>query len=761
MALLASIVLPAPAAVAPPRPVATIPVDDSTIAAAPAWVEVAFLEPVSAALLSLIAQDGAVTPLAAAVDPADRRRVSAPLPPGLRPGVWTIGWSVPDEQGRPVAGTFAFRVGAGAPAGAAVAAGRWPSAWAVATRWLTLLGLGLAAGVAVSALVGLRRGEPTVAGAWAGAAAVGATLAAVTTAIEPVLARQAAPGEMPRSLADAVAGMPAGWPLRLTAALLSALLWLGWIASGRTGTPVPASFAATGAGFAVGALAALGWSGSAARSAGPLQPLGTLADVLATAAIGLLIGGLVVVAFGRAPAAEAIPNLAASPEPERSTPRRAGAAARLLPAAPVLPATSSRPGPALATGFAPVLLPAAIVALVAGTLAAALTLPDAASIRSTAPGWLLLLDGLLLLGALLLAGRFSRRTGTGPLKVAALLALVASLGAATTPLLATPDAETLPTLARLDLAAAVPLPGDTVGTVNLALAPGAPGANGIVVALAQADGTVLPPAGAPLLELSFRPLDHPGGAQTVALLPDRFGGWATGAAILEDAGWWQADALFVAKDGQADRIPFWFVLPDPNATGRGPLPAADPAARAVFDRARARLATLRSVRYTQRLSDGSGSLYQSVLAVTDAVGGRPAAFEEHSRAGSQVVVGDTRWIRRAGDPGWTEQAAPSLSLPSAWAATYADAGGFRLGPVEEIAGEPCRVVTFSLRRGPQSAPTWFAWWVGEETGWIRREAMVSTRHYMVYTFSDFNADIRIEPPDAPQGPAAGQVLECL
>ncbi len=37
---------------------------------------------------------------------------------------------------------------------------------------------------------------------------------------------------------------------------------------------------------------------------------------------------------------------------------------------------------------------------------------------------------------------------------------------------------------------------------------------------------------------------------------------------------------------------------------------------------------------------------------------------------------------------------------------------------------------------------------------IRRETMVSSRHYMVYTFADFNEEIRIEPPVPSEAPAA-------
>jgi hypothetical protein len=264
---------------------------------------------------------------------------------------------------------------------------------------------------------------------------------------------------------------------------------------------------------------------------------------------------------------------------------------------------------------------------------------------------------------------------------------------------------------------------------------------------------VLPPSQAPMLELVVTPVDHPGEPVAVPLLPDPNGGFASGTATLAGAGWWRADLTIVPPEGQPHSVPWWFVLPDPNVSGMGPLPASDPAGRAEFDRAMTTLRELRSVRYTQRLSDGNGSLYQSLNEVTDPAGDRPAAYREYipDQDTESVIVGDTQWSRlRGGD--WTESAAASLYLPSEWWEIYQPGTGFRLGPVEVVDGEPCRIVTFYLPRSDRTAPAWYAWWVGEETGFIRREAMVSQRHYMIYTFIDLNREIRIDPPAERQGP---------
>jgi len=49
---------------------------------------------------------------------------------------------------------------------------------------------------------------------------------------------------------------------------------------------------------------------------------------------------------------------------------------------------------------------------------------------------------------------------------------------------------------------------------------------------------------------------------------------------------------------------------------------------------------------------------------------------------------------------------------------------------------------------------WYLWWVGTESGQIRREAMVSRLHYMLHQFSDFDAPMTFSPPTTGATPAA-------
>jgi hypothetical protein len=162
------------------------------------------------------------------------------------------------------------------------------------------------------------------------------------------------------------------------------------------------------------------------------------------------------------------------------------------------------------------------------------------------------------------------------------------------------------------------------------------------------------------------------------------------------------------------------------------------------------------VRTTQRVGDGDGSLYRSRTAVSAADGERSAAYDESvidtdgNVAARQTIVGDRRWLRVDGEE-WEEAEPIPFLTPAAWGASYVDAAGFQLGPREEVDGELAQVVTFwqPPRQNPSRAPVWFAWWVGLASGEVRQEAMISTRHYKVSRFSDFDAPLGITAPVAP------------
>jgi hypothetical protein len=329
--------------------------------------------------------------------------------------------------------------------------------------------------------------------------------------------------------------------------------------------------------------------------------------------------------------------------------------------------------------------------------------------------------------------------------------------------MALPGTVTPATLAGVELADVVPVDRTAFGmesaTIHLLTQPASPGTQTLVVRLADGHGATLAPDQAPHVEMTWTPFTADAGdgatvVQTAALqiVPDSATALFTGTVALPSAGWWQADVTVTPPGGIAARARFWLVLPDLNVAGTGPEPASDPQAQALFARGLESLTSLRSVRYTQRLGDGGGSLYRSQTAVSAAESERPAAYADRivDAAGDvvaqQVIVGDQRWILVGED--WVEAEPIPFLTPAAWGEAYTDATGFQFGPREAVDGELSQVVTFwqPPRTSPSRAPAWFAWWIGLASGEVRREAMVSTRHYMVYGYSDFDAPLEIAPP---------------
>jgi hypothetical protein len=350
-----------------------------------------------------------------------------------------------------------------------------------------------------------------------------------------------------------------------------------------------------------------------------------------------------------------------------------------------------------------------------------------------------------------------------------ILVLVTVFLAAVLALMALPGTVAHATLAGVELADVVPVDRAAFGmesaTIHLLTQPVAPGAQTLVVPLTDGDGAALALDPAPAVEVTWTPLTSATENDELALetaarsvpvnlhlQPDPSGALFAGTATLPSEGWWQADVTVTPADSVAARARFWLVLPDPNVTGAGPEPTGDPEAQALFARGLESLTSLRSVRYTQRLGDGGGSLYRSQTAVNVADAERPPAYTDTivDDAGDvvarQIIVGDRRWILVGGE--WVDAEPIPFLTPAEWGEAYIDATGFQLGPLEEVDGELSQVVTFwqPPRASPTRAPTWFAWWIGLASGELRREAMVSTRHYMVYSYSNFDAPLGITLP---------------
>jgi len=216
---------------------------------------------------------------------------------------------------------------------------------------------------------------------------------------------------------------------------------------------------------------------------------------------------------------------------------------------------------------------------------------------------------------------------------------------------------------------------------------------------------------------------------------------------MDDTGWWQFEA--VLPRGQS--ATFYARLDDPSGA---PLQVAspdyesDPEAEALFRQALANYQGLSSVKSREELTSGLlEPTGYGVWIVTKAEVQAPDRlhYEVISPGSSHYQVyrvGEMSCNQDAGEREWqcnTRDSSRALELD------YLKPTAFKLGLSEQIGGEMTRVLLFYN----PSQPAWYAWWVGEETGYLHRQAMVAPGHFMLTTFFDHNEPVAIEiPPDA-------------
>ena len=399
----------------------------------------------------------------------------------------------------------------------------------------------------------------------------------------------------------------------------------------------------------------------------------------------------------------------------------------------------------------------AVLSATTAPAAAGLTLRDGLGGLNRGDHWLA--GAALLAAALAAAAGIGRLPSVGKRVLVGLAVPAAIAGVLAGPLLGgmlsiggTTEPPVNPTLVRVDLASNFPLADGTLGVVDLGVSPSLPGENSVVVQVSS-DGNPLASGQMPMVDILFTPIAHPGTPVSVNPVAMPIGGLFTGAVTLDNPGWWHAAITLVPPTGDPVRVNQWYLLPDPNVVGDGPISAADPVARAVWARALSQWRGLTSIAYSQRLGEGSGVLYQSSTQVSAPVNGRPAQYRDVSTNAETIIIGDTQWTRIAGGE-WQESAAASLYLPSEWGEVYANAVGFQLGPVEIIDGREYQVIAFNLPKAKRNAAAWYLWWVERVTGEVHREVMVSTRHYMLYHFTDYGVPVELTPPAERKGPPA-------
>jgi hypothetical protein len=247
-------------------------------------------------------------------------------------------------------------------------------------------------------------------------------------------------------------------------------------------------------------------------------------------------------------------------------------------------------------------------------------------------------------------------------------------------------------------------------------------------------------------------------AEDLAFQPDpEIGDAFIASSQLDRAGWWR---LSVEVDGVEDPAEFYLIIPDPNLNGPNAVPTSgsSPEGELLFRRGIETLTTLRAVRFTQWIADGQGNASVSAHAVTAGDGNTPPGFAYRAAGGMEaVIIGSTRWIRLPGDPSWEEQQGATVVLPSEWDDEYTGATEFMILGEETIDGERCQLLAFvvpELTEPRRQTVAWYLWWVGAETGYVRKEAMVSRLHFMLNAFSEFDVPIALSPPQEAATPVA-------
>jgi len=694
-------------------------------------------------------------------EPDDARALIVEIPE-LDRGTYTVSWTVTSAtDGHTLSGAYAFRVGGGLPPGLATTSEATPAPWAVATRWLTFLGVSAAAGLLLFGEV-LPIG-PANQPSWIRKRSwfilAGSLLALIATFAEPVAQWLRYDNAAGVSFGVTLEALPEAWWWR-PALLIPLILLAGAIALPWRGR-APRVTAWLGTGLALGSLLGLSLTSHAAGRE-TYRSVAVATDFVHQVSVALWTGGLV--ALG------------------------------------VWAATRTQAGPTIRLKrFSNVALILFCIAVATGLANTGFIFPFVDQIRedgwsravfdplwSSNYGVILLFKLLVLIVPLGLAiyhrrlvarvGAFSTDAITGGVSrlrrtLGAELALVAVvvLGGSAMALSAPPAAEET-VLDQVTLVASTSVkPDPDTMLVHLTIDPARSGNNDLAVRLTDWDGKPIQLDPPPSIALSFTSLDHGTvntgiGMQRDALDPQI---WRTTGLNLSLDGWWQIDARVNLAGQPAQEAIFYALLPDPNAQGfdAAPKPSSDLEARDLFDTAYARMLEWERVRWTEDLGSGNDVLVRADFAVIDgldeatdaysldvrysggfaanSIGEPPTAPTYDSRR--SITIGDQAWLQ-ATDGAWLEEPPTRFSTPAEWNDTYAGAEHFRLGIIQEVDDVEYQVITFYLPDQPTRAEAWMAWWISTSTGDVERVAMIARQHYMSWQYTDIDGDFTIESP---------------
>lgn len=711
--------------------------------------------------------DEAQITLEPVADGGDLKTVTIDVPEALAPGTWTLSWTLTSAtDGHTISTSYAFRVGGGLPPGIATVEGEQPQAWAVATRWLTFIGAAFAAGGFLFGLIFLRGHEDT--SRWIRGRAlfvlVSAIVGFVATIIEPFLQTLFPGQQTDPSLLDAIEGMPDNWWFRPIALGLLLLLAIFVVVRqrGRIGTVVGTI------GGALGLISLLGLaltSHSSGRST--WRTVAVASEILHQWSTALWVGGLAVLALWWTTRED---------DGDRAVPfpiiRFSSVAFMLFIVAGVTGLVNA--------GF--VLPQKDFTDLPLGV--GDRTLPAISKLWTSDYGIVLLVKSLVLILPFLLAAfhhqaiRRATRNGVGiarsvfakTLRLESILTLAVVLGGSIMAMSAPPSISKN-ALENVTLAAfAAPRDSDPTSVAHLTVEPVRQGENTFALRLTTLDGAAIDTSDAAArVTLSFTSLNYgtyQGGVAMEEVDPTTASFTATGLSLSLD-GWWQIDATIQQSGQQNSTASFYLLLPDPNVNGFSapPAPDSDPEAEALFNEALANTTSLQSVQRDEYLGSGTDALVFAQYTWFEGSDTQVPAFEgfthysasfktlpdgsaprapQYDSYHSVTIDGQSWQVTKDGEV--LPQPTIRYQPPSEWSSTYSGAQEFQLGITQEIDGEECQIIMFHTPNAPGQSEAWFVWWVGTETGQMRKLLMIANQHYMVWHNYNFNEAAPIEAP---------------
>ncbi len=258
------------------------------------------------------------------------------------------------------------------------------------------------------------------------------------------------------------------------------------------------------------------------------------------------------------------------------------------------------------------------------------------------------------------------------------------------------------------------------------------------------------PATAGRVDLRFSRLDGAVEPATEPATRAHRGDGYVATHLLGTTGWWDIDVLIDGAPGAS----FYVRLDAPSSAPAAWAPPgsdapSDPQAEALFRRALARYGGVRSMRWADEITSGqlaphgvSGWVRDDGLGVapddvhittSEAIGG-PAINE--------VVRKGPAWCTWSQGGDWNCRL--GAALPPFNPDDFAGSTAFASGRAETVDGHPTHVVSF------YSAPQqyWYAWWVDDATGDVRREALLGPYHIMITRYFDQDAPATVTLPPA-------------